>query len=214
MTWQVRHQGSPQSVSGLTLAEIIEGLRDGRWQPTDEVKGPADPRWLPIENHPQLADVAVELEQPPLVPVEEAHLDMNALIDVTLVLLIFFILTTAHATVIQKVVQLPKVSVDPKTGARRVSAAQVKKYMVQVEVHGDPAGKHPVLQLEGKTAEVWRDEDHTALDEDRLVSLLRPYAKTEMVLDAEQVTWGLVIQIQDAARAAGITQVHHLSRKK
>jgi biopolymer transport protein ExbD len=214
MTWQLRHEGSPQAVSGLTLPEIIEGLRDGRWQLTDEVKGPADPQWVPIENHPQLAEVAAELEQAPLVHVEETHLDMNALIDVTLVLLIFFILTTAHAAAIQKVVRLPKVSVDAKTGVRRVSSAQVKRYMVQVKVRGQGAGKHPLLQVQGKPANVWREEDDpSSLDEDKLVSLLRPYAKTEMVLDAERISWGLVIQIQDAARAAGITQVHHLSRQ-
>jgi biopolymer transport protein ExbD len=215
MTWQIRHEGSPQSVAGLTLDQIAQGLRDGRWESTDEVKGPGDRQWLSIENHPQLAQVAADLEVGPVAHEDETRLDMNALIDVTLVLLIFFILTTAHATAIQKVVPVPTVSVDQKTGRHKVLADQVKKYMVQVRASADSQGK-PVLQVEGKTVDVWRDTDGS-LDEDKLVGLLRPFVqgtppRTEMLLDAQGVWWGLVIAVQDAARAAGIRTVHHLSR--
>jgi biopolymer transport protein ExbD len=217
MTWQIRHQGSPQSLSGLTLEQIVEGLRDGRWESTDEVKGPADRQWLPIESHPQLAETAAELEPGPLAHVDEAHLDMNALIDVTLVLLIFFILTTAHATAIQKVVPVPTVSVDPKSGKHRVPAAQVRKFMVLVKATADSRGK-PLVEVEGRKVDVCREADG-ALDEDKLVSVLRPYVqgdppRTQMLLDAEHVSWGLVIAIQDAARAAGIQTVHHLNKRK
>ena len=62
MTWKVRHQGSPQSVEGLTLAQVVEGLQDGLWEPTDEVMGPQDKDWVAIENHPQLAEVAMAVE--------------------------------------------------------------------------------------------------------------------------------------------------------
>ena len=212
--WQIRHEGSPQARGGLTLAQIVEGLRDGRWATTDEVKGPEDLQWQAIESHPQLAELAAELEQTPIVHEDETHLDMNALIDVTMVLLIFFILTTAHATAIQKVVEVS--NVDPATGNRVLLPGQVKKFMVQVQVHPDTKG-NPVMAVEGRPADVWRGPDRE-LDEDRLIGLLRPYVqgeppRTDMVLDAERVSWGLVIQIQDAARAAGIRVVHHLNRR-
>jgi biopolymer transport protein ExbD len=215
MTWQIRHQGSPQSVSGLSLAQIIEGLRDGRWEPTDEVKRPGDSQWMAIENHPELTEIAAELEPSPAFHEDETRLDMNALIDVTLVLLIFFILTTAHAAAIQKVVPVPTVSVDQKTGRHKVLADQVKKYMVLVRASADSQGK-PTLQVEGKAADVWRDADGS-LDEDKLVGLLRPFVqgnppRTEMLLDAQAIRWGLVIAVQDAARAAGIRVVHHLNK--
>src|SRR5205823_4768899 len=115
MPWQLRHEGSPQALEALTLQQIAEGLRDGLWEPTDEVKGPGEQTWQAIENHPQLAEIAEEIEAPPLLRREEGtHLDFNALIDVCLVLLIFFILTTTYATTVQKVVPLPTVKAEGK----------------------------------------------------------------------------------------------------
>src|ERR1700722_18499157 len=90
MSWQLRHQGSPKAVSGLTVAQIVQGLRDGVWTPTDEVRGSPDAAWVALESHPQFAEVVEDLEAPPARPHDdEAHVDMNALIDVTMVLLIF-----------------------------------------------------------------------------------------------------------------------------
>src|SRR5262245_16889046 len=108
MSWKIRHEGSPRSMEGLELAQIIVGLRDGLWEPTDEVMGPQDRQWVAIENHPQLAQVAADLEPPPArAHPDETRLDFNALIDVCLVLLIFFFLTTTYATAVQKVVPMP-----------------------------------------------------------------------------------------------------------
>src|SRR4051794_6326469 len=110
MTWQLRHTGSPKILKGLSLPQIVEGLRDGLWDVTDEVVGPGETGWQSIENHPQLAEIAAEVEAPPPRRHEEAtSLDMNALIDVCLVLLIFFILTTSYMNIVQKVVPLPTV---------------------------------------------------------------------------------------------------------
>src|SRR5262245_16494542 len=58
MSWRIRHEGSPRAVEGLTLSQIVQGLQDGAWEPTDEVRGPKDTRWVAIENHPQLEEVA------------------------------------------------------------------------------------------------------------------------------------------------------------
>ena len=78
MTWRIRHQGSPRAVEGLSLAEVVEGLQDGLWEPTDEVMGPADRDWVALENHPQFADAALDLEpHPPRHYDDETHLDFN-----------------------------------------------------------------------------------------------------------------------------------------
>ena len=37
MPWQLRHEGSPRVIPNLSEAQIVEGLRDGRFEPTDEV---------------------------------------------------------------------------------------------------------------------------------------------------------------------------------
>src|SRR5262245_26430003 len=105
MAWQLRHQGSPRSIGDLSPGQIVEGLRDGQWATTDEVKAPGEPAWTAIESHPQLAEIAEEVDTPPPRKHDEGtNLDMNALIDVCLVLLIFFILTTTYGAVVQKVV--------------------------------------------------------------------------------------------------------------
>src|SRR5262249_51851481 len=128
--------------SGLTLPQILEGLRDGMWEPTDEVMGPGDRAWVPIENHPQLAEVVADLEpSPPPQHEDETHLDMNALIDVCLVLLIFFMLTTSYVAAVQKLVPLPTVSSDPAKGPRVLRPEQVKREMITLEARTDKAGK-------------------------------------------------------------------------
>jgi hypothetical protein len=110
MSWKVRHQGSPESTGDLTLAQVTEGLLDGHWEPTDEVQGPQDATWVPLEVHPQFAEVAAELEPPPpRVYDDETRLDMTPLIDVCLVLLIFFILTTTYAN-LQKIIEAANLS--------------------------------------------------------------------------------------------------------
>src|SRR5262249_24545382 len=54
MAWKVRHEGSPQSID-VEMPQILEGIEDGRWEPTDEVQGPGETKWVAIENHPQFA---------------------------------------------------------------------------------------------------------------------------------------------------------------
>ncbi|HTU93054.1 MAG TPA: biopolymer transporter ExbD, partial [Gemmataceae bacterium] len=148
--WKVRHQGSPSALSDLTLGQVAEGLADGRWEPTDEVMGPDDKEWLPIEGHPQLEEIAAELEPPPPRHYDdETRLDMNALIDVCLVLLIFFILTTSYA-VLQKRMEAPSVSAD-KAGPAVITKDKVEQQMIHVIVRMDN-GK-PVFQVEEKTVD-------------------------------------------------------------
>lgn len=196
--WKVRHQGSPTALSDLTLAQVAEGLADGRWEPTDEVMGPNDSSWVPIESHPQLADIAAELEPPPpRVYDDETRLDMNALIDVCLVLLIFFILTTSYA-VLQKRLEAPGVTAD-KLGPAVVTTEKVKEQMIRVAVTME--GGKPVIRV----------EDHT-VDADQLPSELRRYGnatkKTQLLLEHDDdVPQRAVVTVIDAAKIAGLEKV-------
>lgn len=216
MPWQLRHQGSPQALGNLTLQQIAEGLRDGLWEPTDEVLGPGEQSWQAIENHPQLADIAEDIEAPPLVHHDEGtHLDFNALIDVCLVLLIFFILTTSYATAVQKVVPLPTLKEEDK-GVRVIDVKDVKKLMIRLEARLDSAGK-PVIRVQNQPVDVLT-ADGLSVDPDKLRAALGPYVKgedrkTDMLLDARDVNWGTVIAIQDGAKAAGVKAVHYAVKK-
>ncbi len=217
MPWQLRHEGSPQVLKDLSLQQIVDGLRDGEWEATDEVLGPGDAAWRKIEAHPQLADIAEDLAMPPPVRREEpTGVDMNALIDVCLVLLIFFMITTAYATMVQKSVPLPITKADAK-GIRVVRVDEVKSKMIRVQAYHDKAGA-PVVRVEGQTLNDVLTKDGTKIDADKLRDALRPYVKgedhkTEVLLDARDITWENVIQIQDGARAAGVQVVRHLATK-
>jgi biopolymer transport protein ExbD len=212
-SWQIRHEGSPQARGGLTLPQIVAGLRDGAWEPTDEVMGPGDRTWVAIENHPQLADVAADLDPPPPHAHEdETNLDMNALIDVCLVLLIFFMLTTSYVAAVQKVVPLPGVSDDAKKRPVKQLTNQQVQSMIRVEARADKNGK-PAIRVQNQLVTVLRDDGKT-LDGPRLTEALLPYVRgqpprREMLLDARDIRWGLVIAIQDAAKAAGVTIIHY-----
>lgn len=204
MSWKVRHEGSPIAVDGLTLAQVVEGLQDGRWEPTDEVLAPGDADWTPIENHAELAEVAADLEPPPSRTYDdETRLDMTALIDVTLVLLIFFILTTSYAA-LQKIVDAPPaVESDAQKKLPEISRERVKEQMVHVQVAME--NDRPVIRIEGQ--EVGPDDLLTVLS--GLTGGDR--RKTELLLEADpQVPREILVTVQDRAKGAGVRKVYRL----
>ena len=205
MSWKVRHQGSPRFVEGLTLPEIVEGLQDGAWDPTDEVMGPDDERWTAIESHPALEEIALDLEPPP--PAEhpdETRLDMNPLIDVALVLLIFFILTTSYAA-LQKAIDAPEATSQKVDGPLVVSQARVNELMVKLTARMENGRK--VIKVENEV-----------VDEANLRAALSQYVrdtrKTNLFLDAEGIDLGSLVAIQDAAKGAGFEKVFLPDKKK
>jgi biopolymer transport protein ExbD len=209
MPWQVRHEGSPRVVSNLTVAQIVDGVRDGLWETTDEVLGPGETRWRAIEAHPQFEELAQDLEAPhPPRHQDPTSLDMNALIDVCLVLLIFFILTTSYANLVQKVVPVPAVKSDGRI--RTVKVEDVKARMIRVQAVGDKDGS-PTVRIENQPVDV-AAASGKGIDAAKLRAALQPYVrgedrKTEVIFDAQGISWETVIQIQDAARAAGVQKI-------
>ncbi len=201
MNWTVRHAGSPRVIEGLTLAQVAQGLEEGRWDVTDEVKGPGDREWIAIEQHAQLEELAASLEPPPRHPEDETRLDFNPLIDVALVLLIFFILTTSYAA-LQKVLDMPGTAARGASGALQVSREKVEETTIKVEARQE--GGKPVIRVEDEVVEA----DHAALVR-ALLKYYHPPTKTELLLDARGVDWGTVVLIQDAAAGARITRVNY-----
>ncbi len=201
MTWKIRHEGSPRAIEGLADTQVLEGLRDGLWEPTDEVMGPQDGQWVALENHPQFAEVVADLEPPPpKVHEDETKLDMNPLIDVALVLLIFFILTTTYET-IRKVLDLPSMTAKSEKGKLpEVTPDKVKQLMIRVTARpGSSEG--PVIRVEDQVVEL----KNLATT---LRQLVRETRKTNMLIDAAGVTWGTVVSIHDAGKGAGIQKAY------
>jgi biopolymer transport protein ExbD len=212
----LRHQGSPQVREGLTLAQIVEGLQDGLWEPTDEIQGPGDRDWRTLEDHPATAEIVAELEAPPPVHHDEGtHLDMNAIIDVCLVLLIFFILTASYAAAVQKVIPLSRVVDSQKGKIKVVEPPIIKKFMIRLAATQDKTGRVHVI-LEDKEVSVWDDTEKT-LDRDKLKSEIakkvRDTNNREMLFESQNISWGTAVTIQDTAKAAGINRIHYLVEK-
>ena len=208
MSWKIRHEGSPKSMEGLTPAQVVEGLQDGLWETTDEVMGPSDRAWVAIENHPQFAEVAADIEPPPpRFEDDEARLDMNPLIDVALVLLIFFILTASYQA-LQKVLAAPSLTGKELKGPPVMTKAQVAQYSIKVDIKLDPSYGKPVVYVEDK---VVAEADLPAA----LSRYVRDTRKTRMVLDvAPGVEWGTVVMVQDAAKGAGVEDAAYVVKPK
>jgi biopolymer transport protein ExbD len=203
VNWTVRHQGSPQSIDNLSLAQVIEGLHEGLWEPTDEVMGPQDRQWQAIENHPQLAEVALDIEPPPSKPVEdETRLDMTPLIDVTLVLLIFFMLMLTYVQL-----QRAMAAGDVSRGQIKVVAAdEVLRTMIRVTARPGADPDHPVVQVEKQQVDL--DALH-----DKLAQMVKDEQKTILLIDATGVPESVVVAIKDAAVATGIREWKYARQK-
>ena len=198
MTWKIRHEGSPRSIEGMSLAQVVEGLQDGLWEPTDEVMGPGETKWVALENHPQLEDLALDYEPPPPAHrADETHLDMNPLIDVCLVLLIFFILTTSYAA-LQKVLDMPGSSNKPIEGIKVVKPEEAKEFTIKVEARKQ--GERSVILVEDRE-----------VDPRSLMGEIKGYMrdkKTSLLIDARDVEWDTVVRIMDAGKGAGVQKLY------
>jgi biopolymer transport protein ExbD len=204
VNWKIRHEGSPRSIEGLTLQQVLEGLRDGLWEPTDEVIGPNDTDWAPIEAHPRLVDTVMDMEPPRRKHVEDdSRLDMNPLIDVCLVLLVFFILTTSYAS-LHKILDLPNMPDDKAKRPPRPSTEMLSK-MIRVEAKRE--GDKTIITVEKTPVE---EKDL----ESKLAEIVKSSNKTELLLDVSpEVEWGITAAIQDAAKGAQITKVNFLAHR-
>jgi biopolymer transport protein ExbD len=202
MSWRIRHEGSPRSIEGLTAPEVTQGLLDGQWEPTDEVMGPDDPDWVAIESHPKFSELALDIEPPPAKEHDdETRLDMTALIDVTMVLLIFFILLTSYA-VLQKMVEGPGSKSAPKPKPIEKGVAQ----QLMIIVHVVPDG-------EGNWG--FRVEEEPAKPEnlrDKVGQYVRTTHKTELLIDCpDDAPRRMMIDILDVASQLGM-KPHDLRR--
>ena len=197
--WQVRFESTGSVVSLDGPQRVLEGLRSGEWDITDEVRGPGDADWRPIEDHPAFADAVSELEPPRVDPPDETRLDMNPLIDVSLVLLIFFILTTTYAS-LRRSIDVPP-EPDPNAGKQTLvkpEDMQDRAFNVTVWMDGDT----PRIKIEDKIIDI--NELERAIGDQ-----VRTTGRREIILSVEgKVPWGIEAAIHDAAKAGDVTQIY------
>jgi biopolymer transport protein ExbD len=202
MSWRLRHEGSPQPVANpLSPEQILEGLKDGVFSTTDEVRGPGDQTWQKLEEHPYFAEtvdaIRETLEAPPPVDHSDDYIDMNPLIDVCLVLLVFFILATT-LQVMEKVLRLPRNN-PPSDKPVIMTPEQAKKYTMLT------------LERKGGTTVFRLDSSYEAPSYDALVRELEDKVrngKSELILEVMPgVDFKSYTVAIDAATAARITKI-------
>jgi biopolymer transport protein ExbD len=206
--WLVRKEGAPDALRLPSAGEVLVGLRDGNFDPTDEVKGPGDRDWQPIEAHPTFADAALDVEPPVVEAADETHLDMNPLIDVCLVLLIFFILTITYAS-LERALDVPD-DMNEDKGSQRVELKDIadKVFIVKVKMNGEA----PVIHIGTKGA---MKEVPLARVQKEMEELVNTTGRREMVLDIDpDAPWGVETAILDAAKGNKIHNIINNQRPK
>jgi biopolymer transport protein ExbD len=200
--WSVRHAGSPESVDGLTAEDVLDGVREDIWDPSDEVMGPDDPDWVALELHPVFAQAMADYDPPPpKEPPDETKLDMNPLIDVALVLLIFFMLTTTYE-------ELRKEFLAPAgEGQTGTTVTDPELQKTTIRVTATMQGDQPVYHVEG---EVVPQKELEA----KFLQYKEQTGRDRLAMEvAPDVPWRAVIAIQDAAAGAKFQEIIRVVRQ-
>ena len=202
--WLVRQYGASTAISVPSAGDVLTGLRDGNWLPSDEVKGPTDTIWRAIEQHPTFIAAASEVEEQPPPVEEDANLDMNPLIDVCLVLLIFFILTITYAS-LERAIDIPDENNDKKGPTTVVKFQDVKDRVFVVSA-----------KMEGEKVVVKIENEETPVEqiEAKMKQVINSTGRKEMVLNIDRdVPWGVETAILDAAKGNGVHSIMSNSKK-
>jgi biopolymer transport protein ExbD len=199
--WKMRHEGSSQFIDGLTPQQIVTGVVEGQWETTDEVMGPNDTVWRSLETHPHFAETMADYEPPAPPPKpDETRLDMNPLIDVALVLLIFFVLTTTYQEMRKK---LPPFDVG-RNSEQLNGPVDLRQFTIRVVVSQESG--QPVIRVQDEVVDVndleakfkyWKEKNGLQ--------------KLSVEMD-KTAPWGIFVAIQDAAAGARISETLRIER--
>jgi biopolymer transport protein ExbD len=202
-TWKIRHLGSEQVYSDLTPEQIIEGVKEGIWDPSDEVQAASESRWTTMDLHPQFREALADIEvDEPLTHEEEARLDMNPLIDVALVLLIFFMLTTSYEEMRK---ELPTTPPNQKGQAASVTQEQLNQIVIRATVMMENG--QIVFRLDDEPVEESRLQK-------KLTELIESTGRKKLAVEVgPNVPWKNFIALQDAATGAKIEETIRIIRK-
>jgi len=201
--WLVRPEGSENPFALASAADVLTALREGIIRPTDDVKGPSDAAWTTVESHHEFEEAAEELEEPP-VEEDDSHLDMNPLIDVCLVLLIFFMLTITVAS-LERAIDVPESSPDG-AATKKMDYKDIKDQVFRVTAKMDL--DNLVLLIEKEPVKM--DEI-----EDKMKRIIDTTGRKQMLLDIEDnVPWGTQTAILDAAKGNNVHKILYHPRSR
>ena len=191
--WDLRNHDSDSKSILLESIEIQDLIVSGLISINDEIRKEGETTWKTFLDYPEFDDtfsVKSSIKHD-----EDENIDMNALIDVCLVLLVFFILLTSYAKLVQHL-EAAKTNPDSKIPSITTTQADQKtKVVIKTE-----AGKtlfyinEQVVESENLT---------TALK----ASARKLKSKDLILFYSDDVPYQAVISIRDAARAADFQQI-------
>ena len=191
--WDLRNHDSDSKSILLESIEIQNLIVSGLISINDEIRKEGETAWKTLLDYTEFDDafsVKSSIKHD-----EDENIDMNALIDVCLVLLVFFILLTSYAKLVQHL-EAAKTNPDSKIPSITTTQADQKtKVVIKTE-----AGKtlfyinEQVVESENLT---------TALK----ASARKLKSKDLILFYSDDVPYQAVISIQDAARAADFQQI-------
>lgn len=201
--WLVRPEGSENPIALASAADVLTAMREGIFRPTDEVKGPHDAAWTSIEGHHEFEEAAEELSPPPP-EADDSHLDMNPLIDVCLVLLIFYILTITVAS-LERAINVPDSNPEGES-SKPLDFKDIKDQVFRV-----------TAKMEGEKLVILVDKEPTTLEdvEEKIKRVIDKSGRKQMLLDIDgNVPWGTQTAILDAAKGHGVHNIFYHPRKQ
>jgi biopolymer transport protein ExbD len=204
--WRIRRQGSPESRVMPDAPAILQGILDGDWDVTDEVRGPGETEWRSLELHPVFADAIAQMETPPPpAEADDTHLDFNPLIDVCLVLLIFFILTATYST-LTKLIEAPTGSDQENEDLPTVTETKLRELAITVKIDMSDSG--PVFMVEKEPVDA-KDLEET------FKNWVAKSGRAKVALEVDALApWWTVIAVRDAATGAKIQEMIRIERPK
>ena len=191
--WDLRNHDSDSKSILFESIEIQDLIVSGLISINDEIRKEGETTWKTFLDYPEFDDtfsVKSSIKHD-----EDENIDMNALIDVCLVLLVFFILLTSYAKLVQHL-EAAKTNPDSKIPSITTTQADQKtKVVIKTE-----AGK-TLFYINEQVVE--SENLSTALK----ASARKLKSKDLILFYSDDVPYQAVISIQDAARAADFQQI-------
>jgi biopolymer transport protein ExbD len=182
----------------VTEQQLAEGIEEGVFEETDLVIGPGESTWTAIGEHPRLADLVPFRFPRASHQLEEMESDLTPMIDVTLQLVIFFMIAATFT--VQKTLDLPQSKPDEEA-ASTVTMEELEQESIVVEISADGS-----ILVQNEPVKL--DDLPNALQQ-----AVRDRSTAELVLDVDDdVVHDVVVRVLDAAGAAQIERVMFVSR--
>lgn len=191
--WNLKHHVTDSKSNLLESIEIKDLIASGLISIEDEIRKEGENAWKTLLDYPEFQEVFSSKSTTK--HEDDDNIDMNALIDVCLVLLVFFILLTSYAKLVQHL-ESAKTNPDSKIPSISTSQADQKtKVVIKTEA--------------GKTFFYINEQ---VVESDNLTSALKASArklknKDLILYYSDDVPYQAVISIQDAARASDFQQI-------